>query len=145
MPKKPMCGGKPVNGRNTRSKIPVTAKNAIDASWMRVKPFSLVAMDTDCSPLPLAVGVKLINLPYFVQNRRFYLFLVDAFVYRPLVAFCDLSPSINRFIERCLLLSQYPHFNSSNYLLWRCFSLRRFTAKKKDEKLSFNIVPSNSP
>ena len=68
MPKKPMCGGKPVNGKNTRSRMPVTAKNAMDASWMRLKLFSLVAMDTDGSPLPLAVGVKLINLPYFIQN-----------------------------------------------------------------------------
>ena len=48
--------------------MPVTAKNAMDASWMRLKLFSLVAMDTDGSPLPLAVGVKLINLPYFMQN-----------------------------------------------------------------------------
>lgn len=72
MPKKPMCGGKPVNGRNTRSRMPVTAKNAMDASWMRSRLLSLVAMDTDGSPLPLAVGVKLINLPYSCLKIDFF-------------------------------------------------------------------------
>ena len=68
MPRKPRCGGKPVNGKKANNNAPVPTKNPVDTILTRWMRFCLVAIDTLIRLKPKAVWVQLINLPYFIQK-----------------------------------------------------------------------------